>query len=148
VLLTDPDGRLRPGMSARAVIQVATHPQALVVPVQAVVYRPPLGEDGEPREGAEEIQVVYVVERDEAVQRPVEVGIADTTHVEIVSGMKEGEQAITGPQRALRDLEPGDAVRIAKRDEDGEGSRGSRRSDGDGEEDDEDETEDEDGEDG
>ena len=147
VLLTDPDGRLRPGMSARAVIQVATHPQALVVPVQAVVYRPPLGEDGEPREGADEVQVVFVVEGGEAAQRGVRVGIADTTHVEIVSGLKEGEQAITGPQRVLRDLEPGDAVRIAKEDRDR--GRGSRRAGGDEDEEEEErEGDDEEGEDG
>jgi HlyD family secretion protein len=119
------------------------------VPVQAVVYRPPPGEDGEPREGAEEVQVVFVVEGGEAVQRPVDVGIADTTHVEVVSGLGEGEQAITGPQRVLRDLESGDAVRIAEEDEDRKA--GSRRSGGDGDEEgDEDEGEngDEDGEDG
>jgi HlyD family secretion protein len=113
-LLTDPDARLRPGMSARAEIQVAVHPQALVVPVQAVVYRPPLGEDGKPREEDEEVRVVYVVEKGEAVQRPVGVGIADATHVEIVSGAKPGEQVITGPHRVLKDLAAGDAVRIAE----------------------------------
>ena len=141
VLLIAPDARLRPGMSARAEIQVATHPQALVVPVQAVVYRPPLGEDGEPREGAEEVRVVFVVENGEAVQRPVEVGIADPTRVEIVSGLREGERAVTGPQRVLRDLEPGAAVRIAEERRDRE--RGAGRS-GNGEdgEDGEDEPED------
>jgi len=125
VLLLAPDARLRPGMSARAEVQVATHPQALVVPVQAVVDRPPLGEDGKPREGAEEVRVVFVVEKGQAAQRPVEVGIADATHVEIVSGLRAGEQVITGPQRVLRDLEPGAAVRIAE--ERGDRERGAGR---------------------
>ena len=129
VLLTDPDARLRPGMSARAEVEVATHGQALVVPVQAVVYRPPVGEDGEPREGAEEIQVVFVVQEGKAAQRPVEVGIADATHVEVVSGLREGEQVITGPQRVLRDLEPGEAVRVEK-----ERKRGSNDDDDEGDE--------------
>ena len=45
--------------------------------------------------------------------RPVEVGISDVTHVEIESGVAEGEQVITGPRRVLEDLEPGAHVRIA-----------------------------------
>jgi HlyD family secretion protein len=53
ILLGDPDQKLRPGMSARAEVRVAVHEQALVVPVEAVVYRRPLGPDGKPlKEGA------------------------------------------------------------------------------------------------
>ena len=113
ILVTDPDQRLRPGMSARAEIRVAVHPQALVVPVESVVYRPPLGADGKPKEGDEEIKVVFVFDQGKAVQRPVTVGIADATHVELVNGVKDGEQAITGPHRILKDLEQGDAVKVA-----------------------------------
>ena len=43
------------------------HPQALVVPVEAVVYRRPLGPDGKPvkagADGDEEIKVVFVVDK-------------------------------------------------------------------------------------
>lgn len=140
VLLADPDERLRPGMSARAEIAVATHPQALVVPVQAVVYRRPLGAGGEPLEGEEEeVKVAFVVADGKAVQRAVEVGIADATHVEIVSGLQPGEQVISGPQRVLKNLEHDDAVRIAEeKDKDKE-----RRSRDDDEEDEGDEEEDE-----
>ena len=136
VLLTDPDRRLRPGMSARAEIRVATHPQALVVPVQAVVYRPPLGPGGKPQENQEEVKVALVIEDGKAVQRAVEVGIADPTHVEIVSGVKAGEQVITGPHRILKNLKHGDAVRVVE--EKGGGSD-------DPEDDEADEEEDEDG---
>lgn len=124
ILLTDPDQRLRPGMSARAEIRVAAHQRALVVPIEAVVYRPPLGADGKPQKrddkggGEDEIKVAFVVEKDKAVQRAVEVGISDATHVEVLSGVKEGEQAITGPHRILKALEHGDAVKIAKPDKD------------------------------
>jgi HlyD family secretion protein len=111
VLLDKPDGRLLSGMSARASIEVASHRDALVVPIEAVVYRPPAGAP----EGGEEVQVVFVVDDDGTVeQRPVEVGIADTTHVEIASGVEAGDQVVTGPQRVLEDLEPGDPVRIAE----------------------------------
>jgi HlyD family secretion protein len=57
---------------------------------------------------------VFVVEDDGTVeQRPVEVGISDVTHVEIVSGVEENEQVVTGPHRVLEDLKPADPVRIA-----------------------------------
>jgi HlyD family secretion protein len=110
ILLEEPDRRLLAGMSARASIEVAGHQNALVVPIESVIYRPP--ENG--AEGADEIQVVFVVEDDGSVeQRPVEVGISDVTHVEIASGVEEGEQVVTGPRRVLEDLKPADHVRIA-----------------------------------
>ncbi len=127
VLLDDPGDRLRPGMSARAEIEVATHTGALLVPIQAVLYRPPLAEDGageEAAEDADEIRVAFVLEEGKAAQRPVEVGIADATEIEILSGIDEQVQVITGPYRALRDLDHGDAVQIRdvddKQDDDGE----------------------------
>jgi HlyD family secretion protein len=110
VLLDRPDGRLLSGMSARASIEVASHADALVVPIEAVIYRPPVGA----AEGSEEEQVVFVVaDGGKIEQRPVELGISDITHVELTSGVEEGEQVVTGPQRVLEDLEPGDPVRIA-----------------------------------
>lgn len=110
ILFDHPDGRLLSGMSARASIQVASHPDALVVPIESVIYRPPVGAP----EGADEIQVVLVAKADGTVeQRPVEVGISDVTHVEIASGVAESEQVITGPHRVLEDLAAGDHVRIA-----------------------------------
>lgn len=109
-LLDDPDGRLLSGMSARASIEVAGHDDALVVPIESVIFRAPASA----AEGADEIQVVLIAKDDGVVeQRPVEVGISDVTHVEIVDGVKEGEQVVTGPHRVLEDLKPGDHVRIA-----------------------------------
>lgn len=141
VLFTEPDPALRPGMSVRAEIVTAAHGDALVVPIQAVVERPPLGPDGEPdADSDEEVQVVFVVEEGEARQHPVETGLSDETHVEIVSGIEAGAEVIAGPYRTLRDLDPGDAVRV---DRDG-GRRGG--ADGDGGEADEGGDEPEDGE--
>jgi HlyD family secretion protein len=143
ILLADPDQKLRPGMSARAEVRVAVHEQALVVPVEAVVYRRPLGPDGKPvKAGAagadEEIKVVFVVDKGKenqgkAVQRAVTLGISDATHVEITAGVKPGELVISGPHRILKALESGDAVQVAKPDE-GKG-RKAKPDDGDEDED-------------
>jgi HlyD family secretion protein len=134
VLLSDPDRRLRPGMSARAEVEVATHPEALVVPVQAVVYRHPLGSGGAAREDEEEIQVALAVVDGKVDQRPVTVGIADPTHVEIVSGLEPGEPVITGPHRILRNLQHGDRVRVV--DEDAKKKTGRASENGDDQADD------------
>ncbi len=117
VLLERPDERLRPGMSARARIQVTTHPGATVVPIQAVVERRPESPAGE-ADGAtaadDEIPVVFVVADGRAQQRPVTTGISDATHVEIVDGLAAGDVVVNGPYRALKDLKAGDRVRVSR----------------------------------
>ncbi|HEX6201768.1 MAG TPA: efflux RND transporter periplasmic adaptor subunit [Thermoanaerobaculia bacterium] len=127
LLFVDPDPGLRPGMSVRAEIVTAAHADAVVVPIQAVVERPPLGPDGEPDDDADEVQVVFVIADGEAQQTPVETGLSDETHVEITAGLEAGARVIAGPYRTLRDLDHGDAVREEK-----DGRR--RRGGGDGDE--------------
>jgi hypothetical protein len=134
VLLTDPDQRLRPGMSARAEIRVATHPQALVVPVEAVVYRKPLGADGKPRADENEVKVAFTVEKGKAVQHAVETGIADATHVEIVSGLQPAAQVVTGPHRIVKNLENGDAVQVQSEKDKAKKGKGSKADEKDGDE--------------
>lgn len=118
VLLEQPDERLRPGMSARATIEVETHQGVIVVPLQAVVDRPPLAEGGKsaavsPATKADERPAVFVVELDKARQRTVVTGISDATHVEITNGVQEGDKVVTGPYRSLKKLEEGAAVKVA-----------------------------------
>lgn len=137
VLFVEPDPALRPGMSVRAEVITAAHGDALVVPIQSVVERPPLAPAGavEAADGArdddeaEEVQVVFVVEDGEARQRPVETGLSDETHVEIVAGLEAGEAVVAGPYRTLRDLDDGDAVRVEENE--------TRRRRGGGEDDEE-----------
>ncbi|MDQ1347835.1 MAG: Efflux transporter periplasmic adaptor subunit [Acidobacteriota bacterium] len=128
VLFDAPDEALRPGMSARAEIEVATHAEALAVPIQAVVERkakPPKAGAAEAADAKKSgdsasakapskapVSVVFVVEEGHAKSVPVRSGISDSTHVEIVDGLAGGEQVITGPYRALRKLEDGDPVRV------------------------------------
>ena len=130
LLLDQPDAALRPGMSVRAEIETAREPGVLAVPIQAVVNRPPVvteGEDeeenGEIEKAGDEVKVVFVVGDDKVQQREVETGLSDPTHVEIVSGLEEGEEVVTGPYRSLKDLEDGDDVRVqtgSEEDEDEE----------------------------
>lgn len=117
VLLADADERLRPGMSVRAEIEVASREDALVVPVQAVVEREPeAGQSGGDEDG-EALSVVFVVADGVAQRRRVETGLSTVTRVEIVAGVEEGEPVVTSPFRTLRDLEDGDPVRLAEDDD-------------------------------
>ena len=128
VLFDAPDEALRPGMSVRAEVRTAEKLGVLSVPIQAVVDRPPLGDDGEPVEGEEEVGVVFLIEgedEDRVLQIRVETGLTDPTHAEVVSGLEEGQKVVSGPYRALKDLEHDDDVRLQKEGDDEEGDSDS-----------------------
>lgn len=118
ILLDQPDEDLRADMSVRAEVHTAAHTDTLVVPIQAVVEREPVGEgkDKEDRE-EEEVQAVFVIENGKAYQRTVETGLSDETHIELTSGVKAGDVVVTGPYRILRDLRDGQAVALSKTSE-------------------------------
>jgi HlyD family secretion protein len=121
VLLDHPDESLRARMSVRAEIHTAAHPNTLTVPIQAVVERDSGDEakDGKKDEkAAKSRKVVFVIEAGKAHQRTVETGLSDETSVELTSGVKPGEQVVTGPYRTLRDLHDGDAVQVSQTSED------------------------------
>jgi HlyD family secretion protein len=129
-LLAEPGSDLRAKMSVRAEIHTAAHAGALAVPIQAVVERPPLAKEGEPATDGndEEVKVVFVIADGKARQRPVQTGLSDETHVELVSGVKAAEKVVTGPYRTLKDLKDGDAVRISKNTEEQDRQRRERES--------------------
>jgi len=43
---------------------------------------------------------------------PVKTGIAGDKYFEVLSGVKAGDQVITGPFNSVRDLQDGDQVKI------------------------------------
>lgn len=111
--LHDPPPQLRPGMTAKANIITAERKGVLVVPIAAVQKRE-INEKGSSNSGnpGDEQEVVFVVRNGEARMVPVKTGIDDELNVEILEGLKEGDQVIVGPSRILRTLKDGDAVQI------------------------------------
>lgn len=105
-----PAGEFWSGMSCRAEIltrRADAHP-TLAVPVEAV-------QTEEPLEQAEAARAsVFVIQRGVAHPREVETGAADDTYIEIVHGLREGEQVAVGPARQLRFLRDGDRVAPAE----------------------------------
>jgi HlyD family secretion protein len=52
----------------------------------------------------EEIQGVFVVSGGKAVFRKVDTGITGATDIEVVSGLKQGEEVVTGTYQVIRTI--------------------------------------------
>ena len=55
---------------------------------------------------------MFVVKDGQAVFTQVKTGIAGDKYFELLSGLEEGAQVVTGPFNSVRDLQDGDKVRI------------------------------------
>lgn len=109
---------LRPGMSCRAEIFVASTGKSLALPLQAVLSNN--DDSGGPTQagkqpaGLPEFQsYVFVLKDGKAHKRLVTVGQSDDSNQEILSGLADGETVITGPYKTLRLLRAGDRVSTA-----------------------------------
>ncbi|RKY85234.1 hypothetical protein DRP98_03310 [candidate division KSB1 bacterium] len=72
-------------------------------------------ETDKPKSERKLIQVVFVAENGFARMVPVETGISNDTDIEIISGLKEGQQVITGSYKALSKLlKDGSKIKVSK----------------------------------
>lgn len=112
------DERLRPGMTAQVSITTLSEPNAVVVPIQAVVERVPPTPGAKKTdtvdENAPKKKYVFVVKDGVAKMTEVTTGISDTTNVAIRSGLKAGDKIVTGPFRILKSLKDGAHVEATK----------------------------------
>ena len=116
VWIKDPPLTIKPGLSAQADIFTGSRDQALAIPFQALVMREiklKKGETHKPGAPREE-EGVFLQEGGKAKFVAVKTGLMGDLSVEVLSGLKGGETLITGPNRALRDLKGGEAVRVEK----------------------------------
>jgi len=127
VTLQDPPQNLRPGLSATAKITTASRNKVLSVPIQALTIRRPedLKESKKdtvqaaPPQSASatasekpEIQGVFVLRNKKVEFIPVETGISGTTDIEVVKGLKDGDEVVTGSYKVLRTIKPGTSVKV------------------------------------
>jgi len=129
IIITDPPEALRPGMTASSDIFTKTNENALSVPIQCVAVRTvdqlTVGE--EKREDAEErysadrdgfVEIVFCIEDGKAVAKQVETGIQSDELIEILGGLEEGDEVVTGSYRAIsKDLDNGAVVTISNETE-------------------------------
>jgi HlyD family secretion protein len=126
VTIQDPPEDLRPGLSATAKITTATRTNALTIPIQALTLRRredlvPKNEKGSVQAAAppktvsndkEELQGVFVLRNNKAEFVEIESGIAGTTDIEVLKGLKDGDEIVTGSYKTLRTLRPGSSVKV------------------------------------
>jgi len=131
---------LRPGMTASCDIVTETRDSTLAVPIQSVTVRTmdqlqkkPLGKknsDAIADESAQSpftpdkdgfVEIVFIVKDGKVEARQVKTGIQSSSHIEILDGLSEGDEVVTGSYRAIsKDLEIGAAVSVknnAKKEE-------------------------------
>jgi HlyD family secretion protein len=129
----------RPGMSCTVEIQTESAENTLTVPIQAVTTR--LAKDSldkinennksKNKEGEHEVEVVSTTKKNDKIQEcvfilsdgtakkvDVKTGIQDNTYIQIVSGLKDGDEIITAPYSAVSKLlKDGDKViKVDKKD--------------------------------
>lgn len=130
VTLDNPPPGLRPGLSATAKITTATRKNAITIPIQSLTVRtqgeldreknaktkgkalaakPAAGKDAADKK---EIQGVFVVRDGKADFMPVKTGIMGTMNVEVLSGVKPGDEIVTGSYQVLRTLKNDTKVKV------------------------------------
>ena len=129
---------VRPGFTCTADITTAIRRGVVSVPIQATtvrelvfdekgnVVREPATDKSKRRPGPaataqaelkkgqtrKETEGVFVIKDGKALFAPIKMGIAGEKYLEILSGLDDGAEVITGPFNSVRDLKDGDPVKL------------------------------------
>ena len=136
VVLDEEVPDVRPGFTCTAEITTATRKNVVAVPIPAVavreliydakgqVVKQPRTENKRPAQPAaapaelepgqtrKETDGVFLIRNDRAEFIPIKIGIAGDRYFEVLSGIKAGDQVITGPYNNVRGMADGDPVRV------------------------------------
>jgi len=136
VVLDDKIPEVRPGFTCTADITTATRAKVTSVPIPAVAVRElvydangqivkaprdtrtgrpmePVASASElkPGQTRKETEGVFLLRNGKAEFVPIKMGIAGDKYFEVVSGLKAGEEVITGPYNSVRNIADGTAVK-------------------------------------
>jgi HlyD family secretion protein len=128
---------VRPGFTCTADITTATRKDVVAIPIQATTVRELVFDDKgnvvkepeadkkkrrpgpvaaaaelKPGQTKKEAEGVFVIKDGKAGFLPVKTGIAGEKFLEVVSGVKAGDEVIVGPFNSVRDLKDGDPVKL------------------------------------
>ncbi|MGC1372806.1 MAG: secretion protein HlyD, partial [Candidatus Sulfotelmatobacter sp.] len=126
-----PPNDLRPGLSTTAKITTASKKNTLSIPIQALTVRsreqlqqekatpgsvhaaaPQKETASKDKDREQEIQGVFVIRNKKARFIPVTTGIAGTSDIEVLDGLNEGDEVVTGSYKILRTIRSGSGVKI------------------------------------
>jgi len=127
VTLDEASNDLRPGLSCTAKVTTAHKPNIVSLPIQALTMHDPASDvvkskadvqaaSNSPAPKPNLIQGVFVVDKDpkgrlRAKFVPVTTGITGATDIEVLSGLNEGQEIVTGPYKTLRGLKGGSLLK-------------------------------------
>ena len=120
IALDNPPEDIRPGLSCTAKVTTATRQHTLTIPIQALTIRQKGDLEITPKNGAppqpvkldpaaekarkEEIQGVFVIAGGKAEFRKVETGITGATDIEVLTGLKDNDEIVTGSYQVIRTI--------------------------------------------
>jgi HlyD family secretion protein len=128
VTLDNPSDELRPGLSCTAKVTTAHKSNVLTLPIQALTMHDPASDTAKSKGGvagrnrflpapkSNPVQGVFVADKDpkgklRAKFVPVTTGITGATDIEVLSGLNQGQEVVTGPYKTLRDLKGGSLLK-------------------------------------
>jgi HlyD family secretion protein len=126
IALDNPPEEIRPGLSCSAKVLTATRRNVVSIPIQALTVRKKMDLDP-PKDNVvaastapdksknEEIQGVFVIADGRAQFRKVETGITGATDIEVVTGLQEGDQIITGSYKVIRTIRNAARIKVDNR---------------------------------
>jgi HlyD family secretion protein len=129
---------VRPGFTCTADITTATRKDVVAIPIQATTVRELVYDDKgdvvkepeadkkkrrpgpmvvaaaelKPGQTKKETEGVFAIKDGNAAFLPVKTGIAGEKFLEVLSGVKAGDEVIVGPFNSVRDLQDGDPVKL------------------------------------
>jgi HlyD family secretion protein len=130
VALDNPPDEIRPGLSCTAKITTATRQNVLTIPIQALTVRQKGDLEAPAKPGTvqataatksdpvaekakkEELQGVFVINGEKAQFREVKTGITGATDIEVLSGLKDGDEIVTGTYQVIRTIKNDTQVKV------------------------------------
>jgi HlyD family secretion protein len=138
VQVLNPPGNIRPGFSVSGKIETDRREAALAIPIPALVVADPASlerpkpgkKDDKPASGSavaapvppasaspaekkKDVEGVFVVTKAGTIDfKKIKTGINADLQTEVVEGLAEGDEIVTGPFKALRQLKIGDRVKV------------------------------------
>ena len=142
VIIDEPIPEVRPGFTCTADITTATRKEVVSVPIPAVAVRELVydangqivkeprndkrrrGSSGssvepvavaaelKPGQTRKESEGVFLMRDGRAEFIPIKMGVAGDKYFEVLSGLKTGDQVITGPYNSVRGMADGDLVKV------------------------------------
>jgi HlyD family secretion protein len=129
IRIIDKDVILRPGMSMTATVETETKKNVLTVPIQSVTTRAmDKSKDKKPTEEGEDMasadsrikqktekvkEIVFIADNNVAKTVEVKRGISDDSYTEILSGIEENKEVVSGSYKAInRELEDGVKIKV------------------------------------